>query len=129
MPERLTALVIMPSERSPRFLRYLAGLQARTLTAVTCSEAAAALRNEPDVDVIVTDLVLADGSWCDVLNLTANLHPEARVVVCARLADERLWTDVLEAGGFDIVVEPFQELEVQRIVTQAFTGRRLAATA
>jgi DNA-binding NarL/FixJ family response regulator len=102
-------------------------LEARALTAATCSEAATALRSEPAVDVVLTDLVLADGNWCDVLQLAGDLHPEARVVVCARWADERLWTDVLEAGGFDIVVEPFQELEVRRIISQAFSGRCLAA--
>jgi DNA-binding NtrC family response regulator len=127
MPGPLTALVIMASERSPNLLRCLAGLEARALTAATCSEAAAALHREPAVDVVLTDLALPDGSWCDVLNLTADLHPEAGVVVCARLADERLWTEVLDAGGFDILVEPFQEPEVRRIVTQASATRRLAA--
>jgi DNA-binding NtrC family response regulator len=78
--------------------------------------------------LVLTDLVLPDGSWCDVLSRGRDLQPEAEVVVCARLADERLWTEVLDAGGFDVLAEPYQDLEVERIVARAAPGRRLAAT-
>ena len=127
MSRPLTALVVMVSERSPVFVRCLAGLDARVLTASTCSEADELLRSEPAVGLVLTDLVLPDGSWCDVLSRTRDLQPEAEVVVCARLADERLWTEVLDAGGFDVLAEPYQDLEVERIVVRVASGRRLAA--
>ncbi|MBI3698255.1 MAG: hypothetical protein HY238_25885, partial [Acidobacteria bacterium] len=43
-----------------------------------------------------------------------------------RVADERLWTQVLEAGGFDALVEPYQESEVRRILHAAAGYRSLA---
>lgn len=128
MSRPLTALVVMVSERSCVFVSCLTRLVTRVLTASTCSEADDLLRSEPAVGLVLTDLVLPDGSWCDVLSRARDLQPEAEVVVCARLADERLWTEVLDAGGFDVLAEPYQDLEVERIVARAAPGRRLAAT-
>lgn len=127
MPQPLTALVVMAAERASTLVRCLGRLGSTVLTTSTCGEAAALLRSEPGVGVVLTDLVLPDGSWCDVLNQVLDLRPEAEVVVCARLADERLWTDVLDAGGFDVLAEPYQDLEVERVVTRAVAGRRWAA--
>jgi DNA-binding NtrC family response regulator len=127
MSRPVTALVVMVLERVPIFVRCLTRLHARVLTASNCSEADEFLRSEPAVGLVLTDLVLPDGSWCDVLSRAKDLQPEAEVVVCARLADERLWTEVLDAGGFDVLAEPYQDLEVERIVARAVSGRRLAA--
>ena len=33
------------------------------------------------------------------------------VVVCSRMGDPRLWLDVLEQGGYDVLVEPFEHEE------------------
>ena len=37
------------------------------------------------------------------------------VVVCSRLGDHNLWLDVLEQGGYDVLVQPYQREEVRRI--------------
>jgi FixJ family two-component response regulator len=43
----------------------------------------------------------------------------ASVVVSARLADERLWSEVLWRGAYDVIVEPYEAEEVRRIVEGA----------
>jgi DNA-binding NtrC family response regulator len=129
MDKQVTALLVMPEERHSRLVRCLSGLDANVLTAQSCGEAAQLLRDEPDVCVVLTDLCLPDGSWFDVLNRVGDEHREAKVVVCARVADERLWTQVLEAGGFDVLVEPYQAREVLRIVTAAAAGEHSMAGA
>ena len=130
MLKQVTALVVMPQERRSRLLDHLSGIDAKVLTASSCGEAIELLREAPSVRVVLTDLALPDGSWFDVLNCVGDLNGSAAVVVCARVADERLWTQVLEAGGFDVLVEPYQEREVRRILGAAATGQappRLAA--
>ncbi|MBI3666749.1 MAG: response regulator [Acidobacteria bacterium] len=130
MAEPCTALLVMPQEKRSQLLVHLDCLDTNVLTASDCSEAAEMLRRRPDVRVVLTDLTLPDGSWCDVLNHVSELRKSAEVVVCTRLADERLWTQVLEAGAFDLLVEPFQAHEVARIVRAAMgprSLRRLAA--
>ena len=121
MQNEVTALIVMPKERRSRLLDHLSGVNVRT--ASSCEEAAELLREDPEVRVVLTDLSLPDGSWFDVLNRVGDLNASAEVVVCARVADERLWTQVLEAGGFDVLVEPYQEREVKRILRAAATGR------
>ncbi len=123
MQNVVTALLVMPPERRSSLIDHLTALDANVVTAGSCGEAAERLRDEPGVRVVLTDLVLPDGSWCDVLNRVGDLRAAAEVVVCARVADERLWTQVLEAGGFDVLVEPYQDREVSRIFVAAAAGR------
>ena len=123
MDNQLTALLVMPQERQSRLLRHLTGWDANILTAASCGEAAQLLRDEPGVCLVLTDLSLPDGSWFDVLNRVGDVQRGAKVVVCAHVADERLWTQVLEAGGFDMLVEPYQDREVQRILSAAASGQ------
>ena len=129
MTEPLTALVVMSPERSCELTPCLAGLAARVVTAATCGEAAVRMRLEADIRVVLTDLSLPDGSWCDVLTQAGDLQPAAEVVVCSRLADERLWTQVLEAGGFDVLSEPYYDAEVRRVFRAAALGRHHLAAA
>lgn len=121
MDKRLTALLVMNQERRSALADHLAKMDANILTAGSCGEAARVLRDEPEVRLVLTDLVLPDGSWFDVLNRVGDVKGDATVVVCARVADEKLWTQVLEAGGFDLLVEPYQGREVQRILEAAMT--------
>ena len=126
MQERLTALLIMSGERCTQLLDHLQGMQAEVRTAAGCAEALDLLRDDPNVNLVLTNLYLPDGAWYDVLSRVLERHAHAKVVVCLHVADERLWTQVLEAGGFDVLVEPYQECEVRRIL-HAAAGYRLAA--
>lgn len=73
------------------------------------------------VQVVVTDAVLDDGDWRQVLEIVAHGRRKIEVVVCSRLGDPKLWLDVLEEGGYDVLVEPFEHEEVRRIVEAAAT--------
>lgn len=114
-----TALMVMSPERSTLFLSQLAGIPPNIRAVSSCEEAAEQLRDDPAINLVLTDLSLPDGTWFDVLNLTGRFHPGASVVVCARVDDERLWASVLEAGGFDVLVEPWEGGEVNRVVSAA----------
>ncbi|MBI3695092.1 MAG: response regulator [Acidobacteria bacterium] len=111
-------------------MSQLLAVAAEVEVASSCEQTAQLLRENPNISLVLTDLCLPDGSWFDILNLVSELHPGAAVVACARTADERLWTHVIEAGGFDILVEPYEEDEVNRILGAAVKARpprRLAA--
>ena len=130
MPGRCTALLVMSRERRVVLLDHLLSLNAEILEASDCGEAGKMLRQHPNIQVVLTDQSLPDGSWLEVLSEVGESQSRAEVVVCARLADERLWTRVLETGGVDLLVEPYQEREVARILRSATTPhpiRRLAA--
>jgi hypothetical protein len=42
-----------------------------------------------------------------------------RFIVADRLADNRLWSEVLNLGGWDLIAKPFDAKEVLHIVTVA----------
>ncbi len=70
--------------------------------------------------VILTECCLPDGTWKDVLALAHNVCPGSQVIVTSRLADEQLWADVLNRGGFDVLAQPLEESEVVRVGTSAW---------
>jgi DNA-binding response OmpR family regulator len=42
------------------------------------------------------------------------------LIVTSRLADERLWAEVLNLGAYDVLAKPFESKEVVRIVSLAW---------
>jgi DNA-binding NtrC family response regulator len=83
------------------------------------ADAVAFVQKHPAV-VVVSDPVFTDGDWKHLLShLIAEGHPSALVVVC-RLADERLWSEVLHFGGYDLLLKPFDQGEVVRVIQLAW---------
>jgi DNA-binding response OmpR family regulator len=77
----------------------------------TCAEAAAVLRQVP-VQVVISDRHLPDGTWRNVLAAGAGCDPAPAVIVASRTADDRLWAEVLNLGGCDVLAKPFERKEI-----------------
>lgn len=77
--------------------------------------------------VVLTESSLPDGSWREVLAWTTANCPDASVVVMSEAADDELWADVLNRGGFDLVAAPLDEAELQRVSMSAWLQARPAA--
>ncbi|MEX2303648.1 MAG: hypothetical protein WD733_22080 [Bryobacterales bacterium] len=67
-------------------------------------------------EVVITGVSLPDGNWSDILRATVRAGMPARVLVCAREADERLWSEAIWRGVHDILVEPFPAEHIRRSV-------------
>ena len=63
--------------------------------------------------VVICERSLPDGDWRDLL------HKAPRLIVTARDADDQLWAEVLNLGGYDVLAQPFDEVEVCRVVASA----------
>jgi DNA-binding response OmpR family regulator len=70
--------------------------------------------------VVVCERDLPDGCWKEILELTFSLPHPPPVIVTARLADEYLWAEVLNLGGYDVLSKPFNKQEVSRTVRLAW---------
>ena len=68
---------------------------------------------------ILTEAHLPDGDWKDVLSLTCELAASPAVIVTHQFADDRFWAEVLSLGCYDMLAQPFDAGEVQRILTLA----------
>ena len=77
-----------------------------------------ALRQSPAV--VVCDEHLPDGTWRDVLDLSLSLRNPPPVVVTSRVADEHLWAEVLNLGGYDLLAMPLDTGEVYRAIQLAW---------
>jgi DNA-binding NtrC family response regulator len=44
------------------------------------------------------------------------------LIVTDRLADERLWAEVLNLGGYDLLLKPFDPEELLRVVSSAWAS-------
>lgn len=87
--------------------------------ATSRAEAMAFLRNNP-VSVVLCECELPDGNWKDMIYDLATLENAPKLIVTSRVADDRLWLDVLNIGGYDLVVRPFYRPELVRLISLAW---------
>ncbi|MGA2325158.1 MAG: response regulator [Bryobacteraceae bacterium] len=90
----------------------------------TCQEAWMALHQE-SVDVIITECDFPDGlGWKHVLDEVQSMGGFQPVIVASRLADERLWAEALNLGGYDLLMKPFDGEETLRVMATAVLEAR-----
>lgn len=85
----------------------------------TCAEALELLKGT-EVPVVLCSAQLPDGSWRDLLARLAGQPVPPRLIVATRLADESLWAEVLDRGGYDLLAMPFDPEEVLRVASLAW---------
>lgn len=116
--ENLTLLAICPNQEDRRSLKnILAGDRWTFQGAPTLREAIKLLNG--GTSVILCEKDLPDGTWKDVFRKALDLDNPPPFVVASRLADERLWAEVLNLGGFDVLMKPFERSEVRRVIDMA----------
>ena|SRR5579883_1359299 len=106
------------SEDHTALRQILEPTQWHIAAATTCRRAKALLRKRA-VSAIVCAHDLPDGTWRDVLNISAACSRRPPVIVTSGLADNRLWAEVLNLGGYDVLAKPFHEQEVRHVLTSA----------
>ena len=74
--------------------------------------------------VLLCEPDLPDGAWSDLLADTLRLPLPPPLIVVARHADESLWMDVLQRGGYNVLGMPFEEREAFRLVSMAWLNLR-----
>ena len=72
------------------------------------------------IPIAISECDLRPGTWRELLEQTANMPHSPLLIVTSRLADERLWSEVLNEGGYDVLAKPFDHTEVIRVVESAW---------
>lgn len=119
-PVGLSGLAISPSVEDLLFLesRFREAHWKLSMTA-TYREALAEL-GKKRLPVVLSECELPDGNWKDVLSRLARMRERPRLIVFSRHADDRLWAEVLNLGGFDLLATPFHEAELVFTVGSAW---------
>ena len=71
------------------------------------------------IQVVIVKSDMPDWSWQEVLNHLRGLAHPPLLIVTSRTADEYLWAEVLNIGGWDVLSQPFERDEVVRVVASA----------
>ena len=72
------------------------------------------------IPIVVTSEHLPDGDWKELLAQLLCLPEPPEVIVMTAHADDRLWSEVLASGAYDVIPKPFDKSEVFRIVSLAW---------
>jgi len=119
-----TALAVnLTDEESRSLAAILRGSKWRVKNARTCSEALDLSYKRP-VPVVLCEPQMPDGNWDSLMERMREAGDRTAVVVVSRLADERLWTEVLSLGGYDVLMTPFDRSEVLRVLFLAWMASK-----
>jgi DNA-binding response OmpR family regulator len=119
-------LAVVPPSRRDEISRQLAALNANVLFVARSAEASTATREGDVFQVALLPASLSDTDWWELWGVLALLNPRPAFLVYAREATFQLWSGVLEMGGYDVIVEPFSDEELQERRRVSRGGHRMA---
>lgn len=113
-------LVVSPFSEDEEAIRLSLEEEHWGLAAVqSCDEARSLIRNHRQSLLVVCRDELPDGGWRDLIAELAVAGEKMELIVVSRCADEHLWAEVLNVGGFDLISTPLVPYEVQRVIRSA----------
>jgi DNA-binding NtrC family response regulator len=120
MREQITALLIYHQPEPLGGLKLALDEQSiQTCRVRTCGEALHLLKSTAPPHLVFTDTILPDGTWRDVLAGEQRATIPVNVIVVARLADVKLYVEVIEQGAFDFIAPPFVAADLAHVVSCA----------
>ena len=70
-------------------------------------------------DVVVLDIVMPDMSGLDALRAIRQANPDACVVMCSAMGQQKLMEEAIAAGARGFIVKPFNPSRVLEALTDA----------
>lgn len=117
----VTIVAFLKSAEDRRELRNIINHSNWTLQFIEGLQQGLPVIRQESIGVVISDASLADGhAWTDLLREFEDILAPPSLIVSDRLADDRLWAEVLSLGGYDLLVTPFDRDEVSRIVSLAW---------
>ncbi|GGH11534.1 hypothetical protein [Silvibacterium dinghuense] len=114
---RVVALV--PAGAQPQVSRCLEPVVANLMFLRDADEIARINRQSCPFDVLLAPAALLHEHWRLLWRELATGEPHCAILVYSPQADFRLWSEALELGCFDVVVEPLDE-RLREAVCRAF---------
>jgi len=127
MKPQINALLV--HHRNDRFHTLqgvLEALSIRVIRARSAQEAEQQLCETPCPHLVLSDTVLPDGNWMDVLDVAAKAVEPVNVIIVSSMADTRLYLDTMDHGAYDFMTDSFTIPQIVHILKCAIdnVGRR-----
>jgi len=111
-------LALIPSDMQ-RSMRHLGNAVVGVLTICGNAEDFAEHSRQKTYAVALIPASLPTHEWWNLWGLLSTMEPQPSILVYALSSDFPMWSGVLEAGGFDVLVAPFTEANLRRAVESA----------
>lgn len=84
-------------------------------SARTCKEVEVCLSKPRPPHLVLTEAILSDGSWKDVVDLAGRVSQRINVIVVSPSADVELYVDAMNGGAFDFIMDSFTVSETLHV--------------
>jgi DNA-binding response OmpR family regulator len=118
--EKISILLVSPHRDDYSCIRNILHHDGWDISCRTNAKEAIAYLEANAPSTVICERDLPDGSWRDILSRSVTLTHPPLVVVASRHADENLWGEVLNLGGYDVLIKPFDRSELTRVVGMAW---------
>ena len=72
------------------------------------------------IPIVLCDRDHDPAAWRRMLDLIQHMPAPPYLIVTSRLADDRLWSEALHLGAYDVLAKPFDTAEVVRVLRIAW---------
>src|SRR5688500_2003114 len=100
-PEKISILLLSPYREDHSSIRHILHHAGWVISHCTNVREAIAHLETNTPSIVICERDLPDGTWKDVLSRTDTLSNPPLLLVTSRHADENLWGEVLNLGGYD----------------------------
>ena len=115
----IRVLAMVSVERQGQIRRQLAPLGVIIDFISKAAELSHLALSHTSYHVALLPAALPDNGWWALWGEMALLNPRPEILLYAETASFQLWSGVLEIGGYDVIVEPLNDDELQQAVTRA----------
>jgi DNA-binding response OmpR family regulator len=119
-PAKAPGLLLVSSldEDLIRLLRIISDAEWNIYWYTNRSDALASLQKNT-ISAVICDRELQDSDWRGLLYRLESMVKPPPLIVTTRLADDRFWAEVLNRGGYDVLMKPYAAEEVLRTIRSA----------
>jgi DNA-binding response OmpR family regulator len=117
--DRIAILAVLIDRQDTDLQRVIAHTRWQMKVVHSVAEAVDAISTLP-IAVVLCDRELDDGDWLDVVRATDNVNPQPPTIVLSDRKDDHLWAEVLNRGGYDLLLRPLNAREVYSLVPMAW---------
>jgi len=120
-------ILVVDDERSMReFLEIFFRREGFEVSTAADAQTAILCMENDDIDVVITDMQMPEGSGLDVLHAARDISPDAVVIVITAFASTDSAIAAMKEGAYDYITKPFKVDEMRLVVEKALEKKVLA---